>query len=233
MNRGLYGGVAAMNSSERGIDAVAANLANLGVNGFKRRATATQSFDALLHGRTERQVGTKSSIDFSQGALRATGNLYDVALSGPGFFAVETPAGERYTRNGQFHIDGEGLLLSLEGFPVAWQGARGTIDVEGPEVQIDQEGAVWQGENKVGNLELANFADPSRLAPEGSGYFRAPAGVRRAAREGDVIHKSLESSNASAVDQMVELIVLQRRFESSARLMATIEQSYKRLTAQR
>lgn len=233
MNRGLYNGVAAMSSAERGLDAVASNLANLGVNGYKRRAAATQSFDTMLRGKLERQVGTRTSVDFAQGTLRNTENAYDLALSGRGFFAVETPRGEAYTRNGQFHIDGEGRLQSVEGYSVAWDGGRATVDTEGPEIIVDQEGAVWQGTDKLGNLKLVNFADPSQLEVQGSGYFTAPGGARRAAREGDVVQKSLETANVSAIDEMVELIALQRNYESSARLMSNIEQTYKRLTAQR
>jgi flagellar basal-body rod protein FlgG len=231
MNRGLYSGVQAMSAAERRLESIATNLANVSVQGYKRRGTSTQSFDATLRGRLERQVRTHTRIDFSQGPLESTGEPYDLALTGSGFFTVDTPRGEAYTRGGRFHIDAEGVLQTQDGFPVAWDGARGTIDPQGLEVRIDPEGQVWQGEQQVGRLRLVDFADPGRLEPDRSGYLHAPPGLREAAREGEVRQGHLERSNVSAVDEMVALIATQRSYESAARLMSAIEQGYRRLTA--
>ncbi len=215
------------------MDAVASNLANLQVNGYKRRATASQSFDVMLAGRLERAVKTETSIDFSQGTLQSSDNPYDLALSGPGFFAVETKQGERYTRNGQFHIDDQGTLLSLTGHPVAWQGARGTIDPQGPEIRVDPEGFAWQGAEKIGQIKVTNFAKPERLIVEGDGLFRSAVGAKTAPPQGDVLQHRIENANVSAVDEMVEMISLQRGFDFATRLMSAIDGTYRRLTAQR
>ncbi|MCE9593694.1 MAG: flagellar hook basal-body protein [Planctomycetes bacterium] len=233
MDRGLYWGINSMNSAERGLDSIASNLANLSVTGYKRQGTATQSFDVVMRNSVERQIGAHSTVDFSQGALVPTGNSYDLALNGPGFFAIETEGGERFTRNGRFRIDEAGTLLTLDGQPVAWDGGRGTIDVTIDEPQIDGEGVVWQGANRVGQLKLVDFADSSRLVADGASTYRTVGNAKPIARRGEVMQKTLESSNVSAIDEMVAMVAMQRNYESSTRVMTAIDGTYRRLTAQR
>ncbi len=231
MNRGLYSGVEAMTAAERRLEAIALNLANLSVAGFKRRGTATEGFDTALRQKLERHVRTRYAVDFSQGTLAATGEPYHLALSGPGFFAVETASGEAYTRNGRFHVDEAGVLQTSEGLPVAWEGARGTIDPQGPEVLIDPEGQVWQAESQLGRLRLVDFASRAELVPDGHGYLHASARLAEVPHQAEVRQKNLEQANVSAVDEMIALIATQRSFESATRLMSMIERGYQRLTA--
>jgi flagellar basal-body rod protein FlgF len=231
MNRGLYAGVEAMTAAERRLDVIAGNLANLSVNGYKRRSTATASFEAALAGRVERQISTRTTVDWSQGAIEATGNDYDLALQGEGFLAVETPAGEAYTRGGSMRLDSQGVLQTREGYPLAWQGGRGRIDPLGEAVRIDAEGFVWQGEEQVGQLKLANFESPQRLRRDGQGYLHAAPTLKQTAHELELRQGHVERSNVSAVDEMIALVATQRSYESAARLMSSIEQGYRRLTA--
>ena len=222
-----------MNSAERRLEAITSNLANVSTNGYKRLGTATHSFETTLRGKLEPQIATKTVLDFSQGLLRQTGNTLDLALHGSGFFAVETESGEVYTRNGQFRLDDEGMLQTIEGFPVAWDGARGTIDPFGVDVSVDTEGLVRQGADEIGRLRIVDFERPERLAFDRKGFLHASGSMREATAAATVHQGSLETSNVSAVDEMVALITTQRRFESASKLMQTIEQSYRRLTRAR
>jgi flagellar basal-body rod protein FlgG len=231
MNRGLYSGVEAMAAAEKRLETIATNLANVSVDGYKRRSVSTQAFDKVLAGRAERHVRTSTRVDYSQGTLEQTGEPFDLALAGAGFFALETPQGEAYTRGGRFHIDAAGLLQTQDGYPVAWEGARGVIDPQGDQVRIDPDGGVWQGQAQVGRLRLVDFADRARLEPDRLGYLHAPADLAPRAREAEVRQGHLERSNVSALDEMVALIATQRSHESAARLMSSIEQGYRRLTA--
>lgn len=233
MDRGLYWGISSMNTGERGLDTLAGNLANLSVTGYKRQGTATQSFDVVMRGSLERKISSQTTLDFSQGALVPSGNTYDLAFSGPGFFAIETPEGERYTRNGRFRVDEAGTLLTLDGQPVAWEGARGKIDIEGAEAKVDGEGIVWQGATRVGQLKLVDFADLTRLVTDGSSTFRTVGNAKPIARRGEVVQNTLESSNVSAIDEMVAMVALQRGYESSTRLLSAIDSTYRRLTSPR
>ena len=231
MNRGLYSGVEAMSAAERRLDVIATNLANVSVNGYKRRGTSTASFEATLRGQTERHLSTRTNVDWSQGVIEATGNTFDLALFGQGFMAVETPQGEAYSRGGRLRIDADGLLQTDEGYPVAWDGARGTIDPLKEEARVDAEGTVWQGTDRLGQLKLVNFSDPQRLRPDSQGYLHAPASLDESAHEVEVRQGYIERSNASAVDEMIALIATQRNYESATRLMSAIDQGYRRLTA--
>lgn len=231
MNRGLYSGVEAMTAAEKRLDVIAGNLANLSVNGYKRRSTATASFEAALAGRVERHIATRTTVDWSQGSLEATGNDLDLALYGKGFLAVETPAGEGYTRGGSMRLDSEGVLMTRDGHPLAWEGGRGRIDPLGEGVRVDAEGWVWQGEEQVGQLKLVNFESPDRLRRDSQGYLLASPTLKEAAHELEVRQGYAEHSNASAVDEMIALVATQRSYESAARLMGSIEQGYRRLTA--
>ena len=229
MSQGLYEGVSAMDSAQRRMEAITSNLANLGVNGFKRRSISTSSFDVVLQGQVKRQIGTRTVVDHSQGALQQSDGAFDLALSGRGFFAVETTEGEAYTRNGQFRIDDSGVLQTFDGHPVAWQGARGTIDPTGDKVLVDPEGHVSQGEQQLGQLRIVDFERLSDLQQDRSGYYHAPRGLQEAPHGAVVRQGVLESANINAVDEMVEMITAQRSFESATRLMNMIDQTYRRL----
>lgn len=231
MNRGLYSGVEAMTAAEKRLDVIAGNLANLSVNGYKRRSTATGSFEAELAGRVERHLTTRTTVDWSQGSLESSGNAFDLALHGKGFLAVETPSGEAATRGGSMRLDPDGVLMTREGFPLAWQGGRGRIDPLGEEARIDAEGIVWQGNEQVGQLKLVNYEAPERLRRDSQGYLHAAPTLKEAAHEVEVRQGYVERSNASAVDEMIALVSTQRSYESAARLMSAIEQGYRRLTA--
>ena len=176
MNVGIYAAVTAQTSAERELESISANLANLQTTGFKRQGTATESFDKVLRGRMNRQVQTRRTTDFTQGEFEPTGRHTDLALRGEGFFAVETPTGEAYTRNGRLMLDEAGVLQTFEGYPLAWEEGAAEIDPRGAELSVDAEGRVRQGEQTIGLLAIKNFANPAALSTDGIGYLRFEQG---------------------------------------------------------
>lgn len=231
MNQGLYSGVAAMRAAERRLEAVTANLVHVGTPAYKAQATATRAF-ALPNSR-ETQVGTTTSTRHEQGDLRASGDPLHLALDGPGFFVVEGQRGELVTRRGDFALDPGGVLVDCEGHAVVFEGRAARLDPTGPTVTIDGAGQVRQGEVEVGRLRIVDYAHPEQLERLNGGYFLAhPRAEERI--HGAIVHQgALEASNSSAVDQLVELVQVQRSFESAARVMNLIEQSYKSLIERR
>jgi flagellar basal-body rod protein FlgG len=146
------------------LDAVANNLANVNVDGYKRDVAAFKAFPQMLLRRMDDdgvyrhpfgsadaapiigKLGTGVELnelytDFSQGAVKETQSDLDLALDGRGFFVVATPWGERYTRNGSFQLGKEGFLETKEGYPLL--GERGPLRVRANNFQIDKEGRVW------------------------------------------------------------------------------------------
>jgi flagellar basal-body rod protein FlgF len=233
MNRGIYAAASAMAAAEQRVEVISSNLANIGATGFKRKGVSTHSFQNALAAHMQPQIASKQTTDFSQGSLRPTEGQFDLALEGRGFFAVEGPRGEVYTRNGALHIDSNGVLQTRDGAAVAWDGARGVLDPNGGAATIDGQGNVRQDGNELGRLKVVDFADPSQLTLDRDGFLRAPAEAVRQAAPGVVRQGVLESANVNAIDEMVALIAAQRSFESSAKTLSTIEQVLRRMTNSR
>ncbi len=229
MNQGLYSGVAATRAAERRLEAVTSNLANVGTPAYKGQATATRAFSLGK----DTQVATVFTTRHEQGDLRRTGDPLHLALDGPGYFLVEGPEGELATRRGDFRLDAAGVLVDNEGLPVAFEGRAARIDPGGPTITIDGSGTVRQGEGEVGRLRLVDFADPDALERLGGGLLRLRPETPPQPATAVVHQGTLEQSNVSAVNQLVELVQVQRSFESASRLMGLIDQSYRSLIERR
>lgn len=171
MIRGWYTGASGMNAQQNRLDAISNNLANVDTTGYKRDITVSKSFSELLIRRTnfdgvyETSVGSADAApiigklglgvetnenytDFSQGSFKATSSNTDFAFGGKGFFAVETPLGERYTRDGNFILGKEGILVTKEGYPVL--GENGYIYMENDRFSVNEDGVITsENENQV------------------------------------------------------------------------------------
>ena len=229
MNSGSYSGVAALRAQERRLEAVAHNLANANTPAFKRAGSVTEGFRVELNGRYDQQPKTSHQRDFSQGDIKRTEVPTHLALVGEGFFAIEGNRGELYTRDGSFRMDDQGVLQTSEGYPIAWDGPRALIDPTGMPVTFDPDGTVKQGGIALGKLRIVDFEDPQKLELDGSGFYFAPRGLAEVQSEADVHQGALEGSNSSPVDELIELIRIQRNFESVTRMMAQVDRTYQRL----
>lgn len=229
MEHGLYSGVAAMRANERRMESITANLANAESVGYKRRATSVRSFQVGSGDRQREEIVTAEVTDFSQGLLERTRRSLDFGLMGDGFFVVDSHAGETYTRNGAFHVNAEGVLLTREGHPVAWDGGRGHVNPVGKEILVDGSGQVLQGTRAVGRLRIVDFEDKQSLTLTREGYYRAPENAQEISAEAEVHQGALEQSNANNVDELVSMVTIQRRFEASSNMMRMIHDSYRRL----
>jgi len=230
MSVGLYRAAVAMAGHERHLDAIAANLANLGTVGFKRSSSASHEFAVRRETGEVRGLQLHLETDFSQGNLQRTGHELDLALFGDGFFVVEGPEGETYTRDGSFHLTEEGVLVNDDGHAVAWRQRSGTIDATGLPVRVDVDGFVRQGTQEIGQLKVVDFMDKAKLYQGTGGVWVAPVGAKEATATAQVHQYSLEESNASGIEEIVAMIGVQRAFETSAHLTRSIQESYARLT---
>lgn len=234
MNTGLYRGAAALQASQRRLETVTSNLANLSSAGFKRNDAVHRTFRVGRFENGFRGVETSTRTDFSQGPLLRTSNPLDLALfdqenAPTSFFAVEGPQGEVYTRNGTFQFDGNGTLVTLDGYPVAWEGATRRLDPQLGIVKIDTGAYVSQNGENIGRLKVVSFAADDALEHSGTGYWRAGPALAAAPSTADVHQGALEGANVSAVDELVQLIAVQRDFEAASNLLEFIGNSYERL----
>jgi flagellar basal-body rod protein FlgF/flagellar basal-body rod protein FlgG len=221
----------------RELDVVSNNIANLNTTGFKADMSVFEEY-LMPVARANDFTGRDTRLsyvqdratwhDLRQGPVQMTSNPLDVAVDGDAFLTVQTPRGERYTRNGALQINAAGQLVTGEGFQVL--GANGPIvfqrDDNGISISADGTISVREGINANvdavrGRLRLASFAQPQLLTKDGSSIFAPPAGVvPQPAPEGTrVMQGALEKSNVRAVVEMTRMIEVTRAYTQIATLM--------------
>jgi flagellar basal body rod protein FlgG len=179
---------------------------------FSQALANTRSQDAAFAG------VSSTATDNAAGALRQTDNPLDLALVGEGYFAVNTPAGVRYTRAGDFRLDGQGRLVNSAGLVArAVGGGELTIPPESPDITVEKDGQVLAGGAAVGQLELARFA-PAALQREGDNLFAA-IGAPTAGQPVEVVSGAVEQSNVNVVRGVVDLVKITRTYEALMRMI--------------
>ena len=210
----------------REMDVVANNIANLNTTGYKADGSIFEEF--LASAARADQTGSRVSFvrdrgiwhDMSQGPVERTGNSLDVAVDGKGFLVVQTPRGERYTRNGSMQINATGQLVTSDGFAVLGDGGPIQFQPNDRQISISRDGtiSVREGNSKVdsarGKLRLVSFADPQRLQKDGSSTFAAPEGVspQPAAASTGIVQGAIEKSNVRGVVEMSRMIEITRSY---------------------
>ena len=235
MENTLLIGLSRQVTLERQMDVVANNVANVNTSGFKADRSLFSEY--LMPGAHEDNfVGRDRRLsyvqdratfhDFSQGASEQTKNPLDVAIDGAGFLVVQTPAGERYTRDGGLQINNQGQLVTASGNAVL--GASGPIVFQPTDhdVSIAADGniSVQEGVNRVdsvrGKLLLVSFADAQKLLKEGSNLYSAGTG---AAAQPDVASRVkqgfIEKSNVNSVAEMSLMIEVTRTYTQISNLL--------------
>src|SRR6185312_1692357 len=168
MQNALYVGLSKQMTLHREMDVIANNLANMDTNGFKAEGV---TFEQYL----------SSTADFSEGALQQTGAALDLAIRGDGFFVVDTPQGERYTRNGAFTLNDKGELVNTQGYRVRGQNGPIQFDQSDTNITFAREGtitAINGNQNQVierAKLRMVRFDNQNSLVREGNGLY-SPAG---------------------------------------------------------
>lgn len=216
MAGGIYAALSGLQARTGRLDRLAADIANAGTTGYKAETTTTMAagrspFATLLDSAID-VVTPQGGNDFRTGAIAPTGRDLDIALEGQAFFAVETPGGELYTRNGHFTRSVDGTLTAQDGSPVA--GESGAIRLPPGEVEITSDGTIKVGKAAVGKLRLVTFDDVSKLERIDGVRFRAPEGVTAEPAAGVTVKGgALEQSNVSLPLRMAQLADTARGFE--------------------
>jgi flagellar basal body rod protein FlgG len=211
------------------LDRLAADIANGSTTGYKtERAGTTQadrpSFGAALESAVD-VANNEPHLDFRPGPLATTGRDLDVAIQGKGFFAVETPNGIRYTRNGHLIRRADGVLATDEGHPVLGtsgpKGNSGPIKIGADDVAVDPDGTVRSASAVAGTLRIVEFPPDTRFERDLGTTFKADRDPQAAARP-EVATGALEQSNVSIVDRVAELSEVSRSFETLVRSVSVL-----------
>lgn len=242
MVRGLYTAYTGMINQQKRLDTVTNNLANASTTGFKREGLTSKSFDQMLtvklndlsvpylnEGIGKMSLGVKigeNYTDYSQGSLKETGNTYDLALAGNGFFTISYTdkkgnTSEKYTRDGEFTMDSEGYLRTLEGDYVQGEGGNIMIPVETSEVSIRDNGDIYADGEYVDSLRIVDFEDYNNIEKFGENLYNVVDGATETESTAAVKQGYLEMSNINVVKEMVEMITISRAYESNQKLIQT------------
>jgi flagellar basal-body rod protein FlgG len=254
MLRALYTAASGMEAQQLNIDTIAHNLANINTSGFKlrraqfqdllyqniRQAGAANTATTDIPVGLQVGLGTKpvaTEINFTQGDFSSTGNPLDLVIQGHGFFQIKQVNGQiAYTRNGNFHLNRDGNIVTSEGDLLDPQitipqdqigitiGADGTVSVQ------------QAGQNQpqqVGKIELALFQNPSGLENMGKSLLLptqssgdAVTGTPGENGLGSLLEGFVEQSNVSVVEEMVQMIVSQRAYEANSKVIRTADEMF-------
>lgn len=214
MISGIYNLIDGSMTQQLRFETISNNMANSNTNGFKKDIISF--YEAL-------DMQSSSSTDFSQGPIKYTGNELDVALSSKGFFKVETPNGLRYTRDGAFSINAQGILVTGSGDAVL--GQNGPITVEGGQVSIGRDGQVVVNNESSDKILVVDFDEPQLLRKEGESYYSYQGENKGISTKSDaeIQQKYLESSNVNPTQEVIKMIETYRAFESVEKAIQSID----------
>ena len=198
---------------ENHLEIQANHMANSATTGFKSQVL---SFDEVFQ--------AHMTLDTRQGDLVATESPLDLAISGDGFFKIQTDHGNRYTRNGNFSLNAEGTLVTSEGDAVL--GENGPITIDGNVITISDTGEINVDETVVGTLKIVSFEAPEQLTKEGNSLLihGGPEKDEIIPAEVKIRQRHLEQSNVEIIREMTSMVTTNRSYESFQKLMQTIDE---------
>ncbi len=201
------------------LQTISQNISNMQTTGYKRQLLESTGFDEQLTPElasvTQQMQMAQASL---QGTLIQTHHNNDIALSGEGYFEVQTSAGLFYTRRGDFHVDEQGELVTATEAKLLSK--AGIVQVDDNTFTIDSQGTIYIDNHKVGQLNVVKFMHPNQLQYHGEGLYEsteAPIAIDSTTR---VLQGFIEQSNVKSSDEMLEMVKMSRHFETSQRVMS-------------
>ena len=225
MVKGIYTAARALDSRMRNLDIVANNLANVNTTGYKRELPFSEIIDQAGNAQI------RQASDFRPGELAQTANPLDLALSGDGFFVVQSENGLQMTRDGKFSISNEGYLVNKQGYKV--MGKSGAINInmlqidKQKEMTVSNSGEIKFGDQSVDNLLIVKPVDPqesSRIS--GENFSAGTNGFNVASvNEFQVKQGYVEESNVNPIKEMQDMILLNNEYDSAHKMINYLDKS--------
>jgi len=232
MDRGLYTAASGMIAGVSRQEAIMHNLANMRTIGYKSDDLVLKDFPSLLLAqvRGDKTVGEVGMLgtgvstadlitNFETGPINLTDHPLDFAIASDGFFQVQTGNGLRYTRDGRFHIDGDGRLVSADGYPV--QGVDGDIIIPNGDMVMSPTGSIFVNDEVVAQISLATFEDKTTLSKESQTLFNADDGAAQIAdpTANQIYQGYLEDSNVDVTKMITEMTTVMRAYQLSQQMV--------------
>lgn len=228
MIRSVYEAASAMMAQMARQLTIGANLANVSTPGYKEEISSLDDFQQMFLNRyaegETRQLGSlstavgmdQSAINFSQGTLAETGREFDIAISGDGFLAAQTPDGVEYTRNGSLRLDATGQLVTSDGLPVL--GEQGPLTLPLGETWFDPDGTIRVDGQTVGKLQLVAIDPAAVVTPTDNSRYRVDGATTPSTTAG-VSQGFLEQSNVDATQAMVDSLAATRSYQMAQQML--------------
>ncbi|MDF1762200.1 MAG: flagellar basal-body rod protein FlgG [Oleibacter sp.] len=258
MMNALWVSKTGLEAQDLNLTTVSNNLANVSTTGFKKDRAV---FEDLIY-QIQRQPGANSSADtrlpsglqlgtgvrtagtqkvFTTGSLQITDQPLDMAVNGRGFFQLQLPDGNiGYTRDGTFHINNEGVIVNVNGYPLEPQI---TIPEQTNNLTISKDGIVQAtmfgdpAPQELGQIETVDFINPAGLQASGGNIYLETAasgapqvGVPNEDGFGTLEQGALENSNVEVVEELVKMITVQRSYEMNSKVVSAADQMLQFLT---
>lgn len=259
-SKGIFTALSGAMAQNQKLDTIANNIANVNTPSFKKDAqvfreyltahekqpdviqvpkvpASVESFYDLQAADRGYVDASGSYTDFTQGSLRPTGNRLDLAIEGKGFFEVLAPQGVRYARAGNLAIDGQGRLVTKQGYPVlskteAEDPQSRTITITSPNISVSSSGEIFQDGQSVGALSVINVSQKEALLKNGMGMYSLKENYNaQVDKNPDVkIHQGfVENSNVNIIQEMTDMIQATRVFESAQKAIKAFDSMDDRL----
>lgn len=233
MNSGMYAALSGNIAAQKRLEVITNNLANINTSGFKRDRMVFESVlgavknpSAAVETMTGAPVHSVISFatDYSTGPVKQSGNTLDLALNGDGFFVINTPEGKAYTRQGNFHIDNNNMLVNASGYEVLGSGGS-PISIKGSKVSVDEKGAISVDGNQIATLSIVDFPQPYALTKTGSVLFTTTGTETEeiAVKNTFVRQGYIEDSNVNPMVEMAQLIETNRYYESCVKAVQSYD----------
>ena len=219
------------------MEVIANNLANLATPAFKREAVQFEEYMVPMPATEGEDAGTVDVSfvldrgvvrDLSDGRIEPTGSRTDLAITGQGYFVVQTPDGERYTRNGHFKLDNSGRLVTDDGYAVQGEAGEFVLQPEDGDIHVAGDGSVSNGTTLLGKLRLVSFGDERELKKAGSSLYTAEGQPAQVAVNVQVHQGMIEKSNVEPMLEITHMIEVMRAYQSTAELTRSSEDLLKR-----
>ena len=224
MPSGKYGAISGAVGRMQMLDTISEQLAAVKTPGYKKgvvtfAAKLGEATSGLATKATNYSELTREQIDFTHGELEYSGDPLDLAINGDGFFEVQRPDGSLgYTRKGNFQLNGNGELIDSNGYQV--MGTAGPITLPHSDVNILDDGTIWDGDQQLGQVAVYDFADTSILQRAGNETFAAGDGSQPQSLESpQIVQKNLEASNVDMMATMVRMTSNMRAFEATQKAL--------------
>ncbi len=237
MTRALYTGFTGMVNEQKRLDIISNNIANAATTGYKAENVTSQSFEDVLTLKIrdnseyyiDRPIGNMSLgvrlgevyTSFAQGPLHETGNNFDLAIEGKGFFEIREGENIRYTRDGNFKLTKDGFIVDSDGNHLQGEGGDIQIPDETSSVVIDELGKVFADGVQIDTINFVDFENYDYLEKVGDTSYKPVDGATSLEADGLIRQGFIEQSNVNAVSEMVDLIAITRAYEANQKVIHT------------